>query len=115
MKLTKDELLKAAVTTKLICDRRNKFLYNKECVHPNSIFAKAKKDLRMFQQAKSLPHCSINLLSSSLAEFVNWCKLSANVYKVNLDATCNSSLGKIGKGIIVWDCIGKVCETFQAC
>lgn len=71
--------------------------------------------MRLFQQANSLPHCSTNLLSSSLTESVNWCKPPVNMYKVNSDVACNSSIGKIGIGIIVRNCIGKVCGTFQAC
>lgn len=114
-KLNPKELVEAAVTKKLIWDRRNNFVHKRDFIHPNILFLQAKEDVRLFKQATLLP----NPLTSApivpkLASII-WSKIPINVYKVNWDAACHFTLQKVGIRIIIRDCNGRVYATFQTC
>lgn len=92
-KLNPEELVEAAVTAKLIWERRNKFVHQAEFTHTNSIVTKARNEVISYKEATDQISSSN---TSNPPNMVQWSAPPPGIYKDNWDAATNSKDGKAG-------------------
>lgn len=114
-KLSQEELLEATIIAKVIWDRRKNFVHKQSFAHPNFIISKDRDEICYFKQANYPPNYPNNSYLPTPSATVHCAKPPRGVYKIDGDATYNSNFGKVGMGIIIRDCDGKVYGTLQAC
>ncbi|XP_042944638.1 uncharacterized protein LOC122278523 [Carya illinoinensis] len=105
------DLEEAGSIARLIWARRNEFVYGKELKHPSSIIQRSQNDLRCFRtiKAKGPPTLA---RSASLPQ--TWKKTPEGNYKLNWDASLNTTKGLVGIGAIIRDSCGRVLGTLRA-
>ncbi|KAF5471964.1 hypothetical protein F2P56_008721 [Juglans regia] len=98
------------MVAKQIWWRRNEFIFNQRFRHPNQVAMVANQNIRMMKDLEMQKNDSSALSNSNL---VIWQPPPIPFYKLNWDAAVDKIRAKVGIGIVVRDCEGRIIATMR--
>ncbi|XP_041027032.1 uncharacterized protein LOC121267250 [Juglans microcarpa x Juglans regia] len=98
------------MVAKQIWWRRNEFIFNQRFRHPNQVVLVANQNLRMMKDLEMQKNGSSARSNSNI---IIWQPPPILFYKVNWDAAVDKIRAKIGIGIVVRDCEGRIIATMR--